>query len=210
MAINNFNFLKEMPTFLVNREFDEDLLTNYFNFIKQAEENNENSVVILINSSGGKVSTLQGMLDLMKTSPVHHVTIGSGIVASSALLLLMAGDTRYAYEDTLFMSHQYAWSSSGKHHELNAARKAQDISQLFFLKHYKKYTGLSEKTILAKLLPAEDVWFDGNEALNFGIIDDILDPRIKPQGKKEKKELENYIKNSKIKEARMILEEFGK
>ena len=43
------------------------------------------------------------------------------------------------------------------------------------MEHYKKCTGLSEKEIRKYLLPAEDVWLSADQAVEYGIADDIKD-----------------------------------
>jgi len=39
--------------------------------------------------------------------------------------------------------------------------------------HYRKCTGLTEKKIREVLLPAEDVWLSAEEAIKYGIADEI-------------------------------------
>ena len=39
--------------------------------------------------------------------------------------------------------------------------------------HYKKCTGLNEKKIRELLLPPEDVWLSAEEAVKYGIADEI-------------------------------------
>jgi ATP-dependent protease ClpP protease subunit len=41
--------------------------------------------------------------------------------------------------------------------------------------HYKKSTGMNDKTIREVLLPAQDVWMSGEEALQYGICDHVRD-----------------------------------
>jgi ATP-dependent protease ClpP protease subunit len=71
------------------------------------------------------------------------------------------------------MSHQYAWGSDGKHHELLATMKEFGLTQTRMVNHYMTCTGLSEEEIKKTLLPPHDVYLSAEEALKLGICDHI-------------------------------------
>ena len=83
---------------------------------------------------------------------------------------------RVVTPNTSIMSHQYAWGSSGKEHELFGRMKEYELASKRMLAHYKKCTGLSEKKIKKYLLPETDVWLSAEEAVEYGVAD-----RISPQ-----------------------------
>ena len=47
------------------------------------------------------------------------------------------------------------------------------------LNHYKKCTGLKEKEIRDKLMPAHDVWLDAKEAKKLGLCDKVQEMKMK-------------------------------
>jgi ATP-dependent Clp protease protease subunit len=92
-------------------------------------------------------------------------------------LIFLAGHKgrRVLTPNTSILSHQYSNYHEGKHHELFAIAKEHSLIQQRMLEHYKAATGLSEETILTKLLPASDIYLSADEALKLGICDYISD-----------------------------------
>lgn len=182
--------LLDAPVILFNKKFDDDSLAVFLEKFYELESTGAEKVGIMINSPGGSLDSLKTMLDAIYNTDMTVITIASGLAASCGFALLMAGDHRVAFDGTMLMSHQYSWGSKGKHHELTAARKAQDMTHKFMLEHYKLHTGLGEKQIQKELLPAEDRWMSPQEALALGVIDEVIYPMIKPIGKIAKEKLE--------------------
>lgn len=132
-------------------------------------------LTLLINSPGGEVPAAFAIIDAMigSTIPVH--TVGIGQISSCGLLTFIAGTKghRILTPNTTILSHQWAWSRSGKAHELMAACRQYDLTNEKMLRLYKTCTGLKKSEILSKLLPPEDVWLSAEEALELGICDKI-------------------------------------
>ena len=131
------------------------------------------SLTIVINSPGGSVSAALALIDVMKTSRIPVNTLAIGMIASCGVLLTMSGANRVISETCQVMSHQYAWGKSGKHADLVANRKAEDMMHEVLIKHYMKCTKKSRTYILKNLLPHEDVWMSAEEAVKHGIVDEV-------------------------------------
>lgn len=187
-------------TIFFNGIFNDESLEKFYKSFTEIEQKGATEVTILINSPGGSVDSLKTMLDMIYNTPMFVTTVVSGTACSCGIALLMAGDYRVAFEGSLLMSHQYSWGASGKHHELHASRKAQDLTYKFMLDHYKLHTGLDEATIKQDLLPAEDVWLDPEEALKYNIIDEIVKPakEIGSVARNERKKQAKEVKVSEI------------
>lgn len=129
----------------------------------------------LINSNGGSLFSAFGLTEIMQGSKIPIYTWGTGLIASCGLLIFITGEKnhRYITPNTSILSHQYSWVSFGKHHDLLATRKQEDLTHERIMKHYKKHTGLDEKTIREKLLPESDVWLSAEEALELNLADAI-------------------------------------
>ena len=82
---------------------------------------------------------------------------------------------RYITQNTSVMSHQYAWGSGGKEHELYGKIKEFEMSSKRMIDHYKKCTGKSEKYIRTHLLPETDQWLSPEEVIKHGIADKIVE-----------------------------------
>jgi ATP-dependent Clp protease protease subunit len=134
-------------------------------------------LLLMICSDGGSMEDAFALIDVMKASSVPIKTVGLGSVASSGLLIFLAGapGRRILTPNTSILSHQYSWGSDGKHHELFAITKEFGLAQARMVQHYQETTGLDEETIKTKLLPPNDVYLSADEALELGICDFISD-----------------------------------
>lgn len=127
-----------------------------------------------INSGGGEVSACLHLIDVMKQSRIPVHTYGMGLVASCAFMTLMAGEKRYATQNTMLMSHEYSGGNSGKKHELEASIKRMDIISHQLLNHYMKCTRKTAKYVTKHLLPPSDVWLTAEECVAHGVIDSVI------------------------------------
>jgi ATP-dependent Clp protease protease subunit len=134
------------------------------------------NTILFINSVGGRMDAACQLIDLIREIPIPVITYGTGMVASAGLMILMAGNkgTRCATDGTILMSHQYSSGSDGKHHELIAANIEHKMIDAIIMKRYKKFTGKSESYIRKNLLPANDVYLTAEQALEHGLIDQVI------------------------------------
>lgn len=132
-------------------------------------------LTLMINSPGGDLNAAFALIDVMKGSTIPVRTVGIGQIASCGLLTFMSGAKGYRVvtPNTSILSHQYSWGSYGKEHELFARVKEFELTSDRLIQHYKKCTGLDEKTIKKVLLPAEDVWLTAEQAVDYGIADEV-------------------------------------
>ena len=134
-------------------------------------------LLLMICSEGGGVDNAFALIDVIKSSAIPIKTVGLGCIASSGLLIFLAGHKgrRVLTPNTSILSHQYSWGVEGKAHELFAMTKEFNLIQHRMVEHYKECTGLSDEVIRNKLLPASDVWLNASEALQLNICDYISD-----------------------------------
>lgn len=132
---------------------------------------------LFICSPGGCVASAFALIDVMRGSTIPIRTVGIGEIASSGLIIFLAGlkGERILTPNTSILSHQYSGGSIGKHHDLMATVKQFELTHSKIVRHYKKYTKLTEEEIEKLLLPAQDVWLSSEEALKMGICDKIKD-----------------------------------
>lgn len=132
-------------------------------------------LLLMICSEGGAVQDAFALIDVMRSSVIPIKTVGLGMIASSGLLVFLAGSTgrRVLTPNTSILSHQFSWYNEGKAHELFATMKEYELTQFRMVKHYQECTGLSEEDIRKNLLPAHDVWLTADDALKLNICDSI-------------------------------------
>jgi ATP-dependent Clp protease, protease subunit len=141
------------------------------------DKNYEQPILLYINSPGGDLAAVMGVIEVISNMRLPVDTYGIGEICSAGLLLFLAGEHRYITPTTDVLSHQYAWGKGGKHHELKASRKAEDILMRKLVKYYRERTGLKESVIKKKLLPASDVWLSAEEAYKYNIATTIVKGR---------------------------------
>ncbi len=132
-------------------------------------------LTLIITSPGGELPSAFALIDVMKGSAIPVHTIGLGQIASCGILTFMSGAKghRVITPSTSIMSHQYSWGSGGKEHELMSRVKEFELTSQRMLELYKSCTGLDEKTIRKYLLPAHDIWLTAEEAVKYGIADEV-------------------------------------
>ena len=135
---------------------------------------NNDDICLYINSPGGSITAGMAIYDTMNFINSKVSTICIGMAASMAAFLLSSGEKgkRYCLENAEVMIHQPLGGAQGQATEIKIA--AERILKL--KKRLNKIlcdnTGKSLKKIENDT--ERDYFMDSNEALNYGIVDDIL------------------------------------
>ena len=165
--------------YLFHQDFTNESTSNAIKFIieRNLMKTPPKLMKIIFNSPGGDLSAAFSLIDVMKGSRVPIYTYGLGEIASCGLLAFIAGKKghRYITENTNILSHQFSSIFWGKEHELMARSKEIHLFSRRYIDHYIKCTGLSEKDVKKYLLPPEDVWLSAQEAVKYGIADEIVE-----------------------------------
>jgi ATP-dependent Clp protease protease subunit len=135
----------------------------------------KSELLLMICSEGGDLQNAFALIDVMNSSQIPIKTVGLGMIASSGLLIFMSGTPgrRVLTPNTSILSHQFSWHNEGKAHELFATMREYELTQQRMIEHYKRCTGQDDQTIRDFLLPAQDRWLSGEEALKLRICDAI-------------------------------------
>jgi len=141
-----------------------------------AKKDRFQNITLIINSPGGDLTAAFALIDIMQGSRIPVHTLGLGQISSAGLLIFMAGKKgfRTLTPNTSILSHQYAWGSYGKEHELVAVIKEFTLTGKRMLNHYMKCTGMSEKKVKEILMPSSDVYLDATEAVKYNIADKVV------------------------------------
>lgn len=172
--------LQEAGMYVFMSEVDDESIKPVIEWIlveNHVAKKKRKELLLMICSEGGSVEDAFALIDVMKASSIPIKTVGLGCVASSGLLIFLAGTKgrRMLTPNTSILSHQYSNYHEGKHHELFAIAKEHSLIQERMLRHYQSSTGLSEEIILSKLLPPTDVYLSADEALALGLCDFVTD-----------------------------------
>jgi ATP-dependent Clp protease protease subunit len=131
---------------------------------------------LIINSPGGACDygfMLVDIIDLCRR-PVHIT--GLGTCASMGFIILCSGEKghRKITKNTALLCHQFSWSFKGKRHELVSQRREEELLHQRFISHLVKHTKLNKKDVEKILLPETDVWLSPEQAVEYGIVDEII------------------------------------
>ncbi|KAG6849799.1 hypothetical protein H0H93_005049 [Arthromyces matolae] len=164
------------------RDTDSTLIVAQLLFL-EAEETSK-PIHLYINSPGGSVTAGLAIYDTYVSSPIH--TYSLGMAASMGSLLLAAGEKgkRHCLPNASIMIHQPSGGASGQASDIAIhAKEILRIRQLLtsiYQKHCSKPEE-SEAEGLARFERAleRDYYMTAQEALDFGIVDGILEKRPK-------------------------------
>jgi len=141
-----------------------------------AKENTE-PIKVILNSIGGSV--FDGMLvhDTIKSLVQKGIPVeveARGLAASMGCILLQAGSTRKATKHTRFLIHEVSTAFWGKssdfQDEAEELKKVNDMLKTII----SDRSGKTPEEI-EKVWHRKDVWMSAEEALNFGLIDEIVE-----------------------------------
>ncbi|CAG8574785.1 8451_t:CDS:2 [Paraglomus brasilianum] len=152
-------------------------------------ENPEKPIHLYINSPGGEVTAGMAIYDTMQYIQCPVSTLCNGQACSMGSLLLAAGEPgqRYTLPHSRIMIHQPIGGTYGQASDI--AIQAKEILRIrdqlnrIYQKHTKKHT-------LADIEKAveRDYFMSAEEALEFGLVDKILEKRkIKSEDKVDEK-----------------------
>jgi len=137
-------------------------------------ESRHEMLTLIINSNGGNLSSGFAVIDAMCGSKIPIRTIGMGELSSMGLTIFITGKERILTPNTLILSHQWEGGTGQcKEHELLAGIKRNQLVSDMIIRHYRKYTGLTEKDIRKYLLCPSDVYLTAKEAKELNLCDEV-------------------------------------
>lgn len=132
-------------------------------------------ITLYLNSYGGDAHTMFGIIDLIKNYSVEINTTAMGTAMSAAAWILLCGTgVRSVSKSSIIMLHEVQSSHDGPSTKIEAtvehARLLQDMaSELIYEK-----TKISKKAWATMLRDKQEIFFDADECLKYGIVDKIL------------------------------------
>lgn len=140
-------------------------------------EDPSSDITMYIDSPGGEVATGMGIYDTMQYIKPDVRTICMGTAASMGSVLLMGGTKgkRYALPHSEIMIHQPSSGVQGKVSDMERSfRQSIRIKEMLH-ELYSKLTRQPIEKIERDL--DRDTWMTPEEAINYGLIDEVLTNR---------------------------------
>jgi ATP-dependent Clp endopeptidase proteolytic subunit ClpP len=135
-------------------------------------------IEMLVSTEGGAVtemfSTIDVMSNIMKTCEIH--TIGLGKVMSAGILLLANGTKgkRKVGKYTRLMLHSISGGDFGSIKQLENNIKEVKWYQDNYIKALSECSDLSSRQLKAIFRKKSDTYFDAEQAIKWGIADEII------------------------------------
>ena len=174
--------LKERIIFLTGPIFDEVASLVCAQLLYLESENPKKDIAFYINSPGGVVSAGLAMYDTMQYVRPDVSTVCIGQAASAGSLLLMAGTPgkRFALPNSKVMVHQPSGGYQGQ--ATDVAIHAEEIlaTRARLNEIYAKHTGQKLDSIEKAM--ERDTFMSPDEALKFGLIDNVVERHELPAG----------------------------
>lgn len=160
---------------MINGEIEPQMATAVVAQLLFLESENPNADISLyINSPGGDIASGWAIMDTMHyiKSPVS--TIGMGMVASMASVLLAAGEKgkRFALPNAEIMIHQPLGGLQGQATDMEIGMRKMQMVKETITKQMADFTGKKVKEVHDAM--ERDNWMTVSQAKDFGIIDEVL------------------------------------
>ena len=123
---------------------------------------------IFIQSGGGSIHDMWGLIDFMLTYPIPIYTYAVGLTASAALSIFIAGSVRYVFPHATLMYHDLSAANSGKLQDINEWKEYLQIEQKKIEDFVKTRTFMKQKQIKEIREKKQDFYMDAKKAVELG------------------------------------------
>lgn len=129
------------------------------------------NIYLHINSMGGCLFSAFSTIDTIKNSKVPIVSIVEGCAASAATVISMVCHKRYITPNSFMLIHQLSTGATGTYENMKDGFINDTKLMDLLYKLYQSNTSMNMKTI--KNVLKRDIWWDANECLKYGLVDNI-------------------------------------
>jgi ATP-dependent Clp protease, protease subunit len=138
-------------------------------------EDPRGTISLYINSPGGSVSAGLAIYDTMRLIPNEVSTLALGLAGSMGQFLLTAGSPgkRFSLPNAQILMHQGSAGFGGTAADVEIYAQQLERLGALLLRLTAEHTGQTVETVERD--SRRDRWFTADEALNYGLIDRILE-----------------------------------
>lgn len=138
-------------------------------------EDPRSDISLYINSPGGSVTAGLAIYDTMRLIPNDVITLAMGLAGSMGQFLLCAGTAgkRFSLPHAQVLMHQGSAGFGGTAADVEIYAEQLEKTGAMMIKLIAKHTGQPVDTVEQDSL--RDRWFSAEEALDYGIIDHIVE-----------------------------------
>jgi ATP-dependent Clp protease protease subunit len=143
------------------------------------DNTDKTDITIHIDSPGGSVKSGLSMVDVMEYISCDIRTVNTGMAASMGSVLLGAGTKgkRSSLKFSKTMLHQSSGGAGGNIQDARINMIEWEKTNKILFDLLGSYCGKSAEQVMTDA--TRDLWLDAQEALDYGIIDEIVKPKEK-------------------------------
>lgn len=138
-------------------------------------------LTMVINSGGGNIYDGLALYDRLRACKLPVTTIGTGLVASMAFIIFLAGDKRICSPRVRFLNHQAKISIEGRVEDINIEQAETKMVDDMCIEIIATRTTLTAKK-QKKDIKGGDKYIGAEEALHTKIVHEIIEEVMKEQG----------------------------
>lgn len=140
-------------------EDDIHIYADLLNILRTSNEND--TIIIYINSEGGVLRMALQIANAMLTTPARVITSLDGEASSAATLIFLAGEEYIINPNCSFMIHNYSAGVWGKGHELQAHIDHRRLTVTKIMEDF--YCKILTEEELEDVIKGRDIWMDSDE-----------------------------------------------
>lgn len=137
------------------------------------------TITMHIDSPGGSVKSGLSMVDVMSYIKAPIATVNTGMAASMGSVLLGAGNKgmRSSLRFSKTMLHQSSGGALGNIQDARITMKEWEKTNQILFELLGEYCGKDAKQVMKDA--QRDLWLSASEALDYGIIDEVIENKRK-------------------------------
>ncbi len=125
-----------------------------------------------IQSPGGMIFSAFAIADQLKLIQTPIYSVVEGYAASAATIISACCSKRFILPSALMLIHQLSAMAWGKYDEIKDEAHALDMEMELLVKFYTEHSKMKRKKV--EDLLQRDSWFNAQECLQLGLVDQIL------------------------------------
>lgn len=178
----NVSDLIDVPITIHVTNFNEESLSSFKENMTKAWSKNQPVIPIIIDSFGGSIYSLLGMISLIELSPVPVATIVMSKAFSAGAMLFSFGTKgyRFIHPDASLLYHSLSACVSGEIENMKTHMDHLDNLNKMIFEKLSRYIG-KPKNYLEKIIlnKKKDVYFYPQQAIDMGLADYCTVPMLK-------------------------------
>ncbi len=140
-------------------------------FMEDLDALDASTIHVHINSPGGEVASGIAIYNALRSHPATIVTHVDAEAASMASVVAMAGDQRLISSNAWMMIHDPWAAMAGNAREFRKMADVLEMTGEILADIYVDRAGVDKQEVTDAM--AEETWYNANDALEFGLVDEI-------------------------------------